>query len=30
LGDGAVISITDSIESGDQNNPIVWRGGTAG
>ncbi len=29
FGDGAVIFVTDSIESGNQNNPVVWRGGTA-
>lgn len=28
MGDGAVKFITDSIESGNQNNAVVWRGGT--
>ncbi len=30
MGDGAVKFVTDSIESGNQNNPVVWSGGTAG
>jgi prepilin-type processing-associated H-X9-DG protein len=29
MADGAVIFITDSIEAGNQNNPVVWRGGNA-
>jgi prepilin-type processing-associated H-X9-DG protein len=29
MADGAVIFLTDSIEAGNQNNAVVWRGGTA-
>ncbi|TWT52780.1 putative major pilin subunit [Rubripirellula amarantea] len=29
MGDGAVVFISDSIDSGNRNNPMVWRGGTA-
>ncbi|KAA5543038.1 DUF1559 domain-containing protein [Roseiconus nitratireducens] len=29
MGDGAVTFVTDSIEAGNQNNAVVWRGGTA-
>ena len=29
MGDGAVTFVTDSIEAGNQNNPVIYRGGTA-
>lgn len=29
MGDGAVVFVTDSIEAGDSNDPMVWLGGMA-